>query len=285
MSFKISLIATTRGRCSELRQLFESLLVQSYRNFELILVNQGDDPAVAALGQEFKGRGLELVHLPAPLLSLSAARNLGLRKVTGDILGFPDDDCFYAPDFLRALEDRFRRENLSLFSCVACDHQTGQKLLSSFPASETAITYSNLFGVGMSVTFFFSRESVQELSFDEALGAGCYIGSGEETDFSIRAFHRRPRGRFYPDLEVYHPYFPPRPELTEKFYHYGLGYGVVLRRHFRPAFWRVFLTGMIIRPFGGALINVFNRPRLLWCLAILRGRWRGFLLGERLLRR
>ena len=37
---------------------------------------------------------LSIIHLTSPL-GLSRAPNVGIKKITGDIVGFPDNDCWY----------------------------------------------------------------------------------------------------------------------------------------------------------------------------------------------
>ena len=83
----------TRDRPEWLQEAVASVLAQTIRDFELIVVNDGgspvelpDDPRVRELWQE--GRG------PA------AARNAGIRESRGDYVCFLDDDDLYKPDRL-----------------------------------------------------------------------------------------------------------------------------------------------------------------------------------------
>ena len=71
---KFSLITVTMGdRPHLLAKLRASLDAQTYRDFEWIAVDHKDHP-------EFKG-------------GLSRARNFGIERATGDVLGFLDDDA------------------------------------------------------------------------------------------------------------------------------------------------------------------------------------------------
>jgi glycosyltransferase involved in cell wall biosynthesis len=102
---KFSLVTGTCGRDSELERLFTSLAAQTYKNFELILVDQNEDDRVRRLVDIWRNR-FDVLHLHSPR-GLSRARNLGLAHVSGSIVAFPDDDCWYAEDLLEKVVDRF----------------------------------------------------------------------------------------------------------------------------------------------------------------------------------
>src|SRR5262249_13122087 len=93
-----SLIVATFGRSVELTRLFESLAVQTHKDFEVIVVDQNDDDRVKRIVLEFSDR-LKILHATS-LKGLSRARNVGLSRVTGDIVAFPDDDCWYPENTL-----------------------------------------------------------------------------------------------------------------------------------------------------------------------------------------
>ena len=96
---KFSLLLATVGRTAELERFLSSLDAQTYRNFDLIVVDQNPDERLAALVQSYAGRFPVLCVKSTP--GLSRARNAGLRYVSGDVIAFPDDDCWYPPDLLR----------------------------------------------------------------------------------------------------------------------------------------------------------------------------------------
>src|SRR5271166_4064415 len=88
----ISLVVVTLNRVSELERLFASLDKQSYKDFEVILVDQNPDLDIRHLRS---GRGL------------SRGRNVGLPFAKGDIICFPDDDCWYPEDLLETVKEWF----------------------------------------------------------------------------------------------------------------------------------------------------------------------------------
>lgn len=113
---KFSLIVATVGRTSELHRLLTSLDDQTYKNFELIVVDQNLDDRLENVIASFCDR-LTIIHLTSPL-GVSRARNAGIQKITGDIVGFPDDDCWYPHDLLQNV--------IRLLEQGHCDGVTGR---------------------------------------------------------------------------------------------------------------------------------------------------------------
>src|SRR5258707_9390843 len=102
---KFSLILSTVGRTQELARFLEHLDRQSYRFFELIIVDQNPDEILEPLIRQYKER-FPLQHRRSGR-GLSRARNAGLQDFSGDIVTFPDDDCWYLPDTLEQIAHVF----------------------------------------------------------------------------------------------------------------------------------------------------------------------------------
>ncbi len=99
---RFSLVVATLGRTFELQRLFVSLEKQTYRNFEVIVVDQNPDDRLAPILGAFEEK-LDLRRLTCPA-GVSRARNAGIREVSGGTKRFPDDDCWYSDDLLNKLK-------------------------------------------------------------------------------------------------------------------------------------------------------------------------------------
>ena len=99
---RFSLVLATVGRTEELNRFFASLDYATHRNFEVILVDQNPDDRLNSVLDHYDGR-FPALHLRSER-GLSRARNVGLRRVTGDVVAFPDDDCWYPPNLLNQVE-------------------------------------------------------------------------------------------------------------------------------------------------------------------------------------
>lgn len=98
----VSVIVRTYNRPGLLWNCLESLLKQTYKNFEVVLVNDGGQD-VAGLVSEFSGK-LEINHIRhTESKGRPAALNTGLENSRGRLIAFLDDDDVYYPDHLMVL--------------------------------------------------------------------------------------------------------------------------------------------------------------------------------------
>ncbi|MFF2407449.1 CDP-glycerol glycerophosphotransferase family protein [Streptomyces sp. NPDC058092] len=90
-----------------LHESLDSVLTQSFEDFELIAVDDCSPDACGAVIDEFAARDhrVRAVHLPENV-GLGRARNAGIAQATGDYLIFLDSDDTLAPGALRAVADR-----------------------------------------------------------------------------------------------------------------------------------------------------------------------------------
>src|SRR5229473_221215 len=103
---QLSLLLATFGRAKELHPLMQSLRRQTFCDFELIVIDQNDDDRVTRILAQYTG-DFPLQHFrSAP--GHSRAFNVGLASGTGDVMAFPDDDCWYDPDVLERVVLFFR---------------------------------------------------------------------------------------------------------------------------------------------------------------------------------
>ena len=255
----------------------QSLRNQTFRDFELIVIDQNDDDRVARILAQYAG-DFRLQHRrSAP--GHSRAFNVGLASVTGDLVAFPDDDCWYDPDLLERVVSFFRSNpswgGLTGREWVEPGFSSGFR----WDHSPGPITPGNVWRRAITFSMFLRSSVVEGLSFDESLGvgAGSPWGAGEETDYLLRAISRGSAIYYDPSLGVWHrgrsgPY---TPEIYAKASCYGRGIGRVLRKHQFPA--HCVATHML-RPLGGAALS-FGRGRpekARYHWSIFRGRLSGW---------
>ncbi|MBL8437409.1 MAG: glycosyltransferase family 2 protein [Zoogloeaceae bacterium] len=276
---KFSLILATLGRDEELARCLASIAAQTHPRIELIIVDQNEDDRVARRLAELPWT-CEVRHLRS-LPGLSRARNIGLRAVTGDVVGFPDDDCWYAPDLLAtvaaALEGDPGRDGVSGRSIDG----EGQPSDPFFARENRRLDRYNVWTSAISYTIFLRRAVCEAVGpFDETLGVGAQspFGSGEETDYLIRALDRGAVLEYLAGLTVHHPNKSqiPGAQGLARVRRYAAGMGRVLAKQAYPAAYR---TWMVARPMAGALVAALSLrkdlSRLRW--AVARGRVEGLL--------
>lgn len=229
-----SLVVATIGRTRELETLFESLASQAYSEFECVIVDQNPDRRVKDIVDRWNGLLNLRVVDSAP--GLSRARNVGLACAAGDIVAFPDDDCWYNPPLLGSVAGWF--EQHSEYDILTVGSKDLNAVLSGnrWIQDRCEIRPSNAFRTTFSSTIFVRRTAAtRDKLFDESIGAGAgtRFGSGEETDYILGLLATGLRGYFDRTWYIGHP---KRDMLSGQINEsrargYGSGMGYVLRKH------------------------------------------------------
>jgi len=97
----ISVILPTRNRVSELRGAIESVRRQSYRHWELVVIDDGSDDGTAPYLASLEDERIRTLRIDSA--GLSAARNAGLGAARGEIIAYLDDDNRMHSGWLRAV--------------------------------------------------------------------------------------------------------------------------------------------------------------------------------------
>lgn len=98
---KVSVVIPVYNEADVIEECLESLRRQSYKNLEIIVVDDGSSDATLQKLKASKTPKLQV--LAQPHLGAGAARNFGASKAKGEILVFVDADMTFAPDFIRNL--------------------------------------------------------------------------------------------------------------------------------------------------------------------------------------
>jgi GT2 family glycosyltransferase len=269
------LVVATVGRSEELGRFLDSVEAQAYEYVRVVIVDQNADDRVAVLLQ---GRPGALVHVRSRT-GLSLARNVGLRDVSADLVAFPDDDCIYAPGLLQRVALRFASDP-ALDGIAGRAEDAHGRSSASWKRDATILTDDNLWNRANAATIFLRRELVERLGdFDERLGLGSgeAWGSGEETDYLIRAVRAGARIEYDPSLVVEHDVRVDDARVGRRD---GASVGYLLRKHRYPP--RV-LVRMLVRPIGGAALAALrlDLPRARYYAATVLGRVRGYARASR----
>ncbi|MEI8105691.1 MAG: glycosyltransferase family A protein [Actinomycetes bacterium] len=244
----IDLVVSTLGRTEQLGRLLESLARQSFKRFQLILVDQNTDDRIAEIVAPYR-ESISILHIRSDTRGVSRGRNVGLEHSHAEVVSFPDDDCWYSEHFLRDLAATFKaildRDGMTCVTLSEAGSPSG--LLWARTAGR--VTRRNVFRRSIGPATFYRRHVVEQVKeFDETLGVGSGTpwGSGDDTDFLLRALGHGFNVVFEPRLTVFHPGPTPRFRDSRRMasaYSYGIGHGELLRRYHYPfsyQAWRVF---------------------------------------------
>lgn len=277
----ISLILATAGRTTELHRFFASLdEAQHGVECQCIVVDQNPNGLLLPVLARWKD-SLAIQRVKS-LPGLSHARNIGLALATEEVLGFPDDDCWYSPGLLADVRCFFADNPRYSLLSVGVRDQSGVLSGNRWLRDRCDLAAANLFRTSVGMALFVRRSAlVERVRFDETLGvgAGTAFGSGEDTDYVFQLLAAGLKGRFDRSLTVYHP----RRDLLSgtgnavRAFNYGCGMGRVIRKRAKPLL-PAFVAFDAARSMYSLLRGKPEPARL--CAAHGRGVFAGFMASD-----
>ena len=97
---KVSVIIPTYNSSSTIGETLQSVFKQTYSDFEILLINDGSTDDLMEVLKNFKDSRLQILHYENG--GLTAARNRGIDRASGDYLIFLDADDLWSSDKLKS---------------------------------------------------------------------------------------------------------------------------------------------------------------------------------------
>ncbi|WP_261024171.1 glycosyltransferase [Streptococcus mitis] len=106
MTEKITVIVPVYNVEHYLEKCLDSLIDQTYKNLEIIVVNDGSTDNSGTICQEYAQKDDRIVYIEKENGGLSDARNVGLDKMTGSYVTFVDSDDWVESDYVEVLYNK-----------------------------------------------------------------------------------------------------------------------------------------------------------------------------------
>lgn len=100
---KISLILPVYNGAETLEGMVQSVLAQTHKSWELLLLDDGSADATATLAAALAAEDARVQFIHLPHRGVSAARNFGLSRAVGEYVAFVDADDWLPPEYLQTL--------------------------------------------------------------------------------------------------------------------------------------------------------------------------------------
>jgi GT2 family glycosyltransferase len=167
----------------------------------------------------------------------SAGRNVALRRATGDLVVFLDDDCYADPDLVTAWVTVFSMfAELGFASGMIRRHSPEQSRLGCTEKKGVHWIYAGRFvpnGFIQGSNMAFRRQCIIDAGyFDERFGAGTDF-AGEEWDLALRISLKGWSGCYFPTPKVSHDHRRDDKAARERNRFYAIGAGAVLAKALR----------------------------------------------------
>ena len=98
-------------------EALDSVLRQTYRNLEILIIDDGSDDGSEEICDEYGKKDSRITVIHQKNRGLSAARNVGLNRMRGDYIAFLDPDDAFHPDMIRCLMEALQRNEAEIAVC------------------------------------------------------------------------------------------------------------------------------------------------------------------------
>ena len=107
---KVSILTVVYNRADVIRDTIESVLSQTYKNIEYIIIDGASTDSTMDVVNEYKDKISKIISEPDR--GLYDAINKGIKEATGDVIGLIHSDDFYLDNLvIQRVVDTFKKEN------------------------------------------------------------------------------------------------------------------------------------------------------------------------------
>lgn len=179
---RFTIITPTYNRAGIVTRCLDSILAQSFGNFEAIVVDDGSTDDTAAVVAQYCARDPRVRYVYQDNQGANAARNNGASTARGEyLLVFDDDDEAY-PDWLATLDGLISSSRPAVACCgIDLDYGQGRELGGLQPPEE-------LVGSARGGLFLSGTYAVQREVFDELAGFAADLPAHQSTEFRMRLY-------------------------------------------------------------------------------------------------
>jgi glycosyltransferase involved in cell wall biosynthesis len=279
-----SIIIPLYNRPQEIKELLESLTLQTYSNFEVLVIEDGSVNDAETIVNTFTDK-LNLRYFKKQNEGQGFTRNFGFERAKGDYFVIFDSDCLIPPAYLQIVNDSLTANYLDAYGGPDGAHE-------SFTPTQKAISYSmtspfttggirgNKKGIGQ----FHPRSFNMGVSRQAWGKAGGFIITrlGEDIEYSIRIHSLGFKIGLIPDAIVYHKRRTNFYQFYKQLHFFGRArinistffpQELKLVHFFPAAFTLGVILTIILNIFGSLLAPIGNFTLLIFTLLIFFHAW------------
>jgi glycosyltransferase involved in cell wall biosynthesis len=250
---RFSVIVPVYNRPNEVKELLESLVSQTFKDFEVLLIEDGSSISSEKIYEQFTDK-LHITYFFKPNSGPGPSRNFGFEKAQGDYFIIFDSDCILPSDYFDAVVKEMSVEKIDAWG----GPDKGMKDFTPLQQA-MAFTMSSVLTTGgirgknkkgfqpRSFNMGFSREvyeKTQGFKFDRY---------AEDIELSVRIKKLGFKTALIKDAFVYHKRRTTLKEFFKQVSNFGMGRVQVSRVHpgeIKPTHWfpTFFLIGLLSIP-------------------------------------
>lgn len=162
----VSVIMLTYDREALVGRAIESILRQTYRDFEFIIVDNGSTDHSGQIADAYAAKDARIRAIHRERGNIGSGRNTGLDAARGEYVAFIDDDDWAEPDFLEFLLGLIERHDADIAICGAADKVFDEEKVMTAEEALIELMWRKKYNMAFP-TKLFRRELMEHLRFPE----------------------------------------------------------------------------------------------------------------------
>ena len=252
MQKTISIIIAIFNRKDELFELLNSLIAQTDKDFEVIIVDDGSFVDLLPTVETFKEM-LNIQYFKKANSGPGLSRNYGANRAKNDWLVFVDSDVIVEKDYIENIKKNLEKTDCAAFGGADKAHKGFNLLQKAISYSMTSVfTTGGIRGSKKAVTRFQPRSFNMGVNKEIFLKIGGFseMRIGEDPDLSMTIWEKGYKTAFFDDIGVYHKRRTDLGKFSKQVYQFGCARPILNQRHpdyVKPTFWfpTLFLLGYV----------------------------------------
>ncbi len=276
---RYSIIVPVYNRPDEVDELLDSLTRQTFKDFEVVIVEDGSSSPCQDVCKRYADR-LTLRYLLKRNTGPGLSRNYGAERSNGEYLIILDSDVVLPEGYLAAVEQELSATGADAFGGPDKAHASFTDIQKAISYSMTSFfTTGGIRGGKKKLDKFYPRSFNMGIRRDLYLRLGGFskMRFGEDIDFSYRIVEAGYRPRLFPDAWVWHKRRTDFKKFFRQVYNSGIARinlekrhpGTMKLVHLLPTVFTVGVIALIlISAVGRALMHYVDRDQFYWmCFA------------------
>ena len=252
MQKTISIVVAIFNRKDELFELLNSLIAQTDKDFEVIIVDDGSFVDLLPTVETFKEM-LNIQYFKKANSGPGLSRNYGANRAKNDWLVFVDSDVIVEKDYIENIKKNLEKTDCAAFGGADKAHKGFNLLQKAISYSMTSVfTTGGIRGSKKAVTRFQPRSFNMGVNKEIFLKIGGFseMRIGEDPDLSMTIWENGYQTAFFDDIGVYHNRRTDLGKFSKQVYQFGCARPILNQRHpdyVKPTFWfpTLFLLGYV----------------------------------------
>lgn len=206
LDLRYSIIVPVFNRPNEVYELLESLVAQTFKDFEVVIVEDGSTESSEEVVNTFSDR-LSISYFFKSNSGPGDSRNFGMKAAKGNYFIILDSDCILPAGYMSEVDASLNRDYADCFGGVdaALDSFTDVQKAINF-AMTSVVTTGGVRGASEKLGKFQPRSfnmGISKSAFEASQGFG-RIHPGEDPDLSIRLWKMGFQTRLFANVYVFH---------------------------------------------------------------------------------